>query len=279
MRNPIPGRSCFSFYNYSVPKRNTVDVFLKSGSLPSNGNASLIKFLCRVSLLLVLVCAVSPDAKALMTRRASASSLLAGKTTLAQIKQAIPAFEAALLPYFQRRAGVKGALSGPVVAPTDADLFALAKYWNLLSPSFKATYELGTGIPPTWKAYVSPGGNFEIWYDTSGQEPVSRTDTFGYDPNNWRNRLHGPNGVPDYIDLVAYAADSAWSMEINGFGFVKPWPLVDAAHPSSRYKFCIRQFTGDDAGVYAYTWYWPYGPAPAGIGFRCYTELRNDWTG
>ncbi len=210
---------------------------------------------------------------------AAASSLLEGKTTLAQIKQAIPAFEAALLPYFQRRAGVKGALSGPVVTPTDADLFALAKYWNLLSPSFKATYEYGAGIPPTWKAYVSPGGNFEIWYDTSGQEPVSPVDTFGYDPNNWRNRLHKGNGVPDYIDLVAYAADSAWSMEIDRFGFVKPWPLVDAAHPSPRYKICIRQFTGDDAGIYAWTWYWPYGSVPAGIGLRCYMELRNDWTG
>jgi hypothetical protein len=240
----------------------------------------LFKLLCRSSLLVVLLCAVAPDAKTLMSRQAGASGVLSGKTTLSQIRQALPAFEAALTPYFQRRAGIPVAPSIQVVAPTDADLFAIAKFGNLLSVSFKALYAKANEIPPTWKKYVSPGGNFEVYYDTSGQAPVDMTDTIGYDQTNWRNRLHTPNGVPDYIDEVAYAADSAWSMEIDGFGFVKPLPLIDAAHPSSRYKIAILKFTGEDATTYAYT---PpltdQATGAGGIGMASYIQLRNDWTG
>jgi len=35
---------------------------------------------------------------------------------------------------------------------------------------------------------------------------------------------------------VAWALDSAWSMEIDGFGFVQPIPYVDATHNSNRFK-------------------------------------------
>jgi|WetSurMetagenome_2_1015567.scaffolds.fasta_scaffold00185_18 hypothetical protein len=241
-----------------------------------NREPSVIEFPCRLSALIVLLCMVSLNAKT-ATRQGVASNLLVGKATLSQIKQTLPAFEAALTPYFQNRAGIKGTQSGPVAPPSDADLFAIARHWNLLSPSFKELYALGIGIPAGWKMYVSPGNNFEIWYDTTGHEPVDAADAFGYDKSDWRNRQHVPNGVPDYVDEVAYAADSAWSMEIDGFGFVKPLPLVDADHPSSRYKICIRKMTGYDATTYGYTW--PSGNAAGGMGIRSYTEIRSEWNG
>jgi hypothetical protein len=238
----------------------------------------LTKFHGAAVLLVVLLWAGLGNAKALHTQRAAATAALESASTLAAVKQAIPAFEATFTPYFQRRAGISIAnLSGPVVVPTEADVFMIAKYWSFFSAAFKQSYALGMGIPPTWKMYVSPGGNFEIWYDTSRQEPVASIDTFGYDQSNWRSRVHGPNGVPDYIDQVAYAADSAWSMEITGFGFVKPWPLVDATHPSSRYKICIRAL---EEGLYAQTWPMTNESIPSGaMGYRTYIELRNEWNG
>jgi hypothetical protein len=237
----------------------------------------LTRCLCRSLAFFLLLFAVSVQAKALRSHGAGASSLLSTARTLAEIRQTLPAFEARLTPYFQRRAGIGGKISGTVVAPSEADLFAIARYQNLLSPSFKALYVQASNIQPTWKKYVSPGGNFEIYYDTSGREPVSATDTIGFDPNNWRSELHAPNGVPDYIDQVAYAADSAWSMEISGFGFVKPWPLVDAGHPSSRFKISIRLFTGSDYDVYAYT-YPLIDQSVAGIGHASYIELRSEFS-
>jgi len=223
-----------------------------------------------------MIAAVAADAKILKGNRVGASAMLAGKTTLSEIRRALPAFETALTPYLRIRAGLAVNSSETVTAPSQADLFALVKYWNLFSPSFRDLVSLGEGIPSSWKQYVSPGGNFEIYYDTSGQEPIDKTDTIGYG-TDWRTRQHSPNGIPDYIDEVAHAADSAWSMEIERFGFVKPWPLVDATHSSTRYKICIRLFSGYDAGVYAYTW--PMGAAPGGMGVRSYIEIRSEWNG
>lgn len=165
---------------------------------------------------------------------------------------------------------------GTAVTLTDADLFAIAKYWNLLSPSFKALYLKATEIPPDMKQYVSPSGHFEIYYYTSGTDSVDITDTIGYSTSDWRTRTHIPNGVPDYVDEVAYAADSAWSMEIAGFGFVNPLPYVDATWGSVRYKIELRLLTGPDSTTYAYTF--PGDQPQSGtIGIRSYIELRNEW--
>lgn len=60
-------------------------------------------------------------------------------------------------------------------------------------------------------SYISPSGKFEIIYQTSGPDSVSVTDSDG-------------NGVPDYIDYVAEAADSSYRHEILTIGFADPIP-------------------------------------------------------
>ena len=66
--------------------------------------------------------------------------------------------------------------------------------------------------------YQSQRGIFEIYYATSGDDSVESADVYGYGAGTWREAT-GPNGVPDYIDEVAWAFDSAWSMEIDQFQF------------------------------------------------------------
>ncbi|HUI92580.1 MAG TPA: hypothetical protein VLX68_10070 [Chitinivibrionales bacterium] len=225
---------------------------------------------------LLLIAASSLSAKTAGVR-ATASRVFEGKTTIAAVKQSVSAFESALTPYFQARA-VHAKPGKGVAAPTDADFIALAKCWELLSPSFKALYLKATQIPSDMTKYVSPSGHFEIYYYTSGIEAVDLTDTIGFSSTDWRTQTHEPNGVPDYVDQVAYAADSAWSMEIDRFGFVKPWPYMDQTHNSSLYKIALRLMTGDDATTYAYTF--PEDNAPAGnIGFTSYIETRSEWNG
>ena len=213
--------------------------------------------------------------------RTSASSVFEGKTTVAGVSQAVASFEAILTPYFQMRAHLPAKPGGTAVTLTDADLFAIARHWDQLSPSFKALYLKATEIPSDMIQYVSPSGHFEIYYYASGSEKVDLTDTIGYSASDWRTRTHTPNGVPDYVDEVAYAADSAWSMEIDGFGFKSPWPYADDVHTSDRYKISLRYLYdvyGDSAfDTYAFTY--PQGaPPPSGnIGFRSYIEIRNEW--
>ena len=77
-------------------------------------------------------------------------------------------------------------------------------------------------------------------------------------PDNWRFRYHGANGIPDYVDEVAWALDSAWSMEIDHFGFVEPIPLRNSAHPSTRYKVAI--VAQKDPYFYGMTY--PQGQSP-----------------
>lgn len=59
--------------------------------------------------------------------------------------------------------------------------------------------------------YISPSGKFEIFYSTSGSDSVSVTDEDG-------------NGVPDYVEWVAEAADSSYRHEVLRIGFKDPIP-------------------------------------------------------
>jgi hypothetical protein len=206
--------------------------------------------------------------------KTSASLVFEGKTTNVGVMQAVTAFEAVLTPYFQMRA-ILPAKPGTAVTLTDADLFAIAKHWNQLSPAFKALYMKATGIPSDMIQYVSPSGHFEIYYYLSGLGAVDVTDTIGYSTSDWRNRTHIPNGVPDYVDEVAYAADSAWSMEIDRFGFVNPLPSIDAPWDSNRYKISL-QLDGLGSDIYGYTF--PQGlPTPGKTGIRSYIQMRPEW--
>lgn len=56
---------------------------------------------------------------------------------------------------------------------------------------------------------VSPAGYFRVHYDVDGREAVDPTDDDG-------------NGVPDYVDLTAMIADSAWQVQIEQLGYNTP---------------------------------------------------------
>ena len=173
--------------------------------------------------------------------------------------------------------------------PTQAELFAIAEQWDQLSPSFQAAYNAVAAIPPNMATYASPGGRFDIIYTTDGINRVDASDAYGYGSSDWRQRTPGPNGVPDYVDEVAWACDSAWSMEIERFGFVPPHASSSVQYPSDRYKMAVLNLdsavndSGDTVlvntgGYYGLTW--PMGPQPApDIGFASRVELRNNWNG
>lgn len=197
------------------------------------------------------------------------------------------AYEGLLTPFLEAKA--RNALSSSVLknvyVPSQADLFVIAKQWGHLSDSFRALYTSSTQIPAFMKPYVSPGGHFEIYYATSRMDSTNKTDTvsaidtYGFGPSNWRERSPGPNGVPDYIDEVAWAFDSAWSMEIDGFGFKKPLPYVSTTRPSDRFKVIAIDMDihyGTQNGYY-YGLTTPLESSGGALGIRSYIELRNQW--
>ncbi|MBD3391830.1 MAG: hypothetical protein GF418_07215, partial [Chitinivibrionales bacterium] len=123
---------------------------------------------------------------------------------------------------------------------SNLDLLMIAKRWDRLSPEFRELYQSSLSIPDAFSMYVSPGGNFEVYYlaedtvaytyepdsvcladdlvpdslcpltdtiaDTS-RDAVDTIDTYGYDSTDWREKTSGPNGIPDYIDEIAWAMD------------------------------------------------------------------------
>jgi hypothetical protein len=197
-------------------------------------------------------------------------------------------FENRLTPFFEIKAKKNRSPSDykKVYTPSQGDLFLIARHWSRLSNSFKMLYTRAAQIPDFMKYYISPGGHFEIYYATSGMDSTNKIDTvnsadsYGFGPLNWRERSNSPNGVPDYIDEVAWAFDSTWSMEIDGFGFVKPLPYVPPGHTSDRFKVITIDMDYHETldGYYGIT---NPIPDPAGIpvGLRSYIELRNQWVG
>lgn len=183
--------------------------------------------------------------------------------------------QAALVPFLTARAehrGTVGAIRYPstkVYFPTDADLFALARHWDELDESFRELYARALYIPADFRAHVSPSDRFEVYYTKRGADAVNTTDQYGFSAANWRNRTVGANGVPDYVDEVAWALDSAWSMIVDRFGFRAPIGYVDGAHTSGRYKLVLREMNQN----YGYT----YPDARTGDGFASYIEIENDW--
>jgi hypothetical protein len=205
----------------------------------------------------------------------AAPSFATAAASPAQLNQAIRNFESLYTPFFQGKAGIIHAPATGFVIPSQADLFSIAKYWSLFSPSFQTLYTKATEIPAGMIKYVSPGGHFEVYYAKSGSDSVPLTDTIGYGGQSWRSRQHSPNGIPDYVDEAAFAADSAWSMEIQRFGFVKPLAYADNNYPGSNYKIDITYFIGDDQD-YAFT-YPQNTDANGSIGVRSFINIRNEW--
>tara|TARA_R100001143_G_scaffold63597_1_gene73276 strand:- start:20288 stop:22147 length:1860 start_codon:yes stop_codon:yes gene_type:complete len=55
-------------------------------------------------------------------------------------------------------------------------------------------------------SYISPSGNFILKYDTSGSHAVPAEDD-------------NENGIPDYVEKAAFAADSSYSYMVGNLGF------------------------------------------------------------
>jgi len=123
---------------------------------------------------------------------------------------------------------------------------------------------------------VTPGGRFEVYYTAGGgADGVDPTDEYGYGTPSWRSRTSGANGIPDYVDEVAYACDSAWSMEIDRFGFIEPYPTKTGSWTSDRYKVVLTDLAYDTYGMT----YPSNRIAGRPLGFASHIELRNEWNG
>lgn len=106
------------------------------------------------------------------------------------------------------------------------------------------------GRPKNQKTYPSPSGLFLIHYDTTGVHSVDLSD------NNH-------NGIPDYVDSVAYYCDYAYQKEVEEFGFHSP--ISDSMHGGSdaydiyllnigdRDLFPDSNGSQDRGGVYGFT--------------------------
>jgi hypothetical protein len=86
--------------------------------------------------------------------------------------------------------------------------------------------------------YLSPSGHFLIHYDTTGYNAVSPID-------------EGHNGIPDYIDSVAFYFDLVWEVEINEIGYIEPIKDNDRGGSDS-YDIYISEL-GDTLGGYGST--------------------------
>lgn len=82
------------------------------------------------------------------------------------------------------------------------------------------------------ESYITPSGKFEIIYHVSGTDSVSIDD-------------ENDNGIPDYIDRVAEAADSSYRHEILNIGFTDPIP------EGQQYKVYVQNDLPQEA--YGYT--------------------------
>ncbi|MFN8177129.1 MAG: FlgD immunoglobulin-like domain containing protein [bacterium] len=80
--------------------------------------------------------------------------------------------------------------------------------------------------------YISPGGHFQMTYDTSGTNAVPLAD------------VNPADGVPDFVQRCAEYMDYAWSQEIDTIGFVAPGLPGDGTYDVSFQAM---------SGVYGYT--------------------------
>jgi hypothetical protein len=233
-------------------------------------------------LLLSLFCPVSAKMSINASPEAQTDNTLraAGAGTGVTSSSFVRGFEARLRPFFEsKRAGARALRTlPPAQFPGETDLLRLTSLWSSLSPEFKALYKQATQIPNNYSMYVSPGGHFEVYYcalssDTSSG--VAAADTMGYGGSfDWRTKTNGPNGIPDYVDEVAFALDSSRSMMVDRFNFAPPLPNKDSAHTSDRYRLVIT-YIGSYYGVT-----YPDGKVVAADkGYSSHIELRNNWNG
>ena len=154
-----------------------------------------------------------------------------------------------------------------------ADLFYLTKVWDKLDKKILKGYVDASKIPDTFKQYVSPGKHFEVYYNTDPIQSKLQNDNYGYDTLiNWLQNTTTPNGTPDYVDEIAWALDSSWSMEVDRFGFQPPIPLVENTHNSLRYKVVAFSFGDSDYGST-----YPIGKSDSRQGWVSSIQINTDF--
>lgn len=191
---------------------------------------------------------------------------------------AIKNLEEKLLPFFNAKMCKSDQTSlkkRKIYTPTTKDLFLLAKQWSNLSEDFKMVYSEAISIPTDCEMYPSPGFGIEIYYKKHGLDAVDTTDVWGCSKSDWHMRDSIENGVPDYIDEIAWAMDSVWNMEVNRFAFKAPIPFTSSLYSSNNYKILVEEQSSGDYGLT-----YPVGPAlPPATGFASIVTIRNNWDG
>ncbi len=230
----------------------------------------------RVVVLLVLVFLTLPtEAKRLAGTGGNSSADLNSIETAADTRR----LEERLAPFFESviERPVATADADGLQMPTQAELFLMVRHWDRLSSEFKKNYALAFSEMTRAKshAYTSPSGRFSIEYETSGPDSVDGTDSYGYGvTDDWRIRTDAPNGIPDYVDEVAWAFDSSWSMEVDRFGLVKPAPV--GGNDSLPY---VVQITTQPHGYYGRTLPDPKPIPERNSGFGSVIQIRQNWIG
>src|SRR5699024_6817145 len=79
---------------------------------------------------------------------------------------------------------------------------------------------IGAPRQQTRQAYISGSGKFTIFYTTSGADAVPSGDA-------------NTNGIPDYVEWTAVAADSSWRHEVENLGVLDP--VTGSADPYAIY--------------------------------------------
>lgn len=146
--------------------------------------------------------------------------------------------EARLLRAFRAAFPPRGSAGTPV-APAVRCLTPLVAEYHAHRDhlSAEAVREIDACLAPPPRrgldSHVSPSGLFELLFTTTGPDSVPSADT---DP---------ANGVPDWIEACAEAADESWAVEITGVGFTAP-----DLPPDGTYDIHFENLGG---GFYGYT--------------------------
>lgn len=88
-------------------------------------------------------------------------------------------------------------------------LIEYEQYRDQLNPAVVAEIEnlISVQASAETQSYTSPSGNFIFYYETSGRDSVSVQDLDN-------------NGIPDYVEKAAFAADSSYRYEVAELGFM-----------------------------------------------------------
>ncbi len=226
-------------------------------------------------LLIILVCIFVPNLLEAKTQHSGGKERNSTRQEL-YLQEHIKEIERSLTPLLQAEIGNKTDFTiSNHRKLTQRDMHFLARNWSSLSASFRALYQRFIDIPNSFTPYVSPSGNFEIYYTLRGDSAVDPQDSYGYGyRNDWRRKVWGSNGVPDYVDEVAWAFDSAWQMEVERFSFPAPAPYNTYRYLSDRYKVVISKQVDGDYGIT-----YPWRRIDGKDGFSSIISIRNEWDG